>query len=832
MVAFFLRAYRLADKNIWWDEGWSVWLSQKDLAWIALRTAADEHPPLHYWMLHFWNLLAGTGAFAGRFISLAFGVLTIALLYRIGKHVGTRGVRHSESFVPQDKLREESRQAGLETLRSAQSDNGAWIGVLAALFLATARFHVWWSQDIKNYTPSIFFAFAAVWFGLQVIASHTFASLSVNSAAKQSPQSNEEIASSHPSPSLRTLLAMTGYAVFAALAMWTHYLAALVLLALNVYWLFVILSEATLAPPARAGEDLHQTNETLRFAQRDRKTWLIGSLGNWFIANLLAAALFAPWMYLYLQNAAAWSAAPAFDFSLFLKLVATVLPLGVTTNIDNYAALTIALTLLAAIPVISMLYPVFRPRSLNTEHGSLITDHWLLLILIVALPPILLYALSLTPVSFFAPKIQARYLLVLSPAYVMLLALGIATLKKFSIYLALAATLFVLTANAFVLNEYYGERRLTDDYATLTNTINSFARQGDVVLLDTDQEWPTFLYYLRAPLEWVGAPNGKPMDTGAADALAQQASVRGSAVWLVTIPDALATDPQHLLETRLAGAMGKQYERTVGDKRLTLYAPTPRDFVNVTRGDFAPQYPRAEQVDANAQLVGFDLPVRELNAGDTLRLVTYWSAAYPAMVSVRVAGLLSTTLQMPAGDLLRYENDFAIPPDAVGEFAVAVNQITLARVRIAPRAAIANAVSIAHPVDYRFGDAIHLVGYDLPVTNYRAGDSVPITLYWRADRAIDKSYTAFVHIVGTQFNPVTNNPLWGQIDRVPRDGAYPTTAWLPNEIVPDAYRVPIDPRAPTGTYNIEIGLYDPATGVRLPVDAGGDSVVVAEISVN
>ncbi len=784
LVAFFLRAYRLADKNIWWDEGWSVWLSQKDLAWIALRTAADEHPPLHYWMLHFWNLLAGTDAFAGRFISLAFGVLTIALLYRIGKRVG-----------------------------------GAWIGVFAALFLATARFHVWWSQDIKNYTPSIFFAFAAVWFALGVIAS----------AAKQSPQSNEEIASSHPSPSLRTLLAMTPwrsiilYAIFAALAMWTHYLAALVLLALNLYWLFVILSEA---------KNLNNVSETLRFAQGDKKHWLIGSLRNWLIATALAAALFAPWMYLYLQNAAAWSAAPAFDFSLFLKLVATVLPLGVTTNIDNYAALTIALTLLAAIPVISMLYPVFRPRSLNTEHGSLMTDHWLLFILIVALPPILLYALSLTPVSFFAPKIQARYLLVLSPAYVMLLALGIATLKKFSIYLALAVTLFVLTANAFVLNEYFGERRLTDDYATLTNTINSFARQGDVVLLDTDQEWPTFLYYLRAPLEWIGAPNGKPMNAGAADALAQQARTRGSAVWLVTIPDALATDPQHLLETRLARAMGKQYERTIGDKRLALYAPTPRDFVNVTRGDFAPQYPRAEQVDANAQLVGFDLPVRELNAGDTLRLVTYWSAAYPAMVSVRLGTLITLPLQMPSGALMRYENDFAIPPDAAGDFAVAINQITLARVRIEPRAAIANAVSIAHPVDYRFGDAIHLVGYDLPATTFRAGDSVPVTLYWRADRPIGQSYTAFVHVLGTQFNPVTNDPLWGQSDRVPRDGAYPTTAWLPNEIVPDAYRVPIDPNTPPGTYKIEIGLYDPATGTRLPVDAGGDSVIVAEISVN
>jgi hypothetical protein len=86
-------------------------------------------------------------------------------------------------------------------------------------------------------------------------------------------------------------------------------------------------------------------------------------------------------------------------------------------------------------------------------------------------------------------------------------------------------------------------------------------------------------------------------------------------------------------------------------------------------------------------------------------------------------------------------------------------------------------------------------------------------------------------LLGTQFNAAKSNLLWGQVDRVPRDGAYPTTAWQSNEIVPDVYRVPIDANAPAGTYKIEVGLYDPATGGRLPVDRGGDSVIVAEIEI-
>jgi hypothetical protein len=786
-VAFFLRVYRLADKNIWWDEGWSIWLSQKDLAWIALRTAADEHPPLYYWKLHFWDVLAGTDAFAGRFISLAFGVLTIALLYRIGKRVG-----------------------------------GAWIGVLAALFLAVARFHIWWSQDIKNYTPSIFFAFAALWFALDVIASPE--------GAKQAPLSKEGIASSHPSLRSGSPLAMTtwksiiGYALCAALALWTHYLAALVLLAVNVYATFVF---------ARTFYVSRSTPHTPRPTPQL-------TVRHWFIANLLAAALFAPWMILYLQYAAAWIAAPVFDFALFLKLVATVLPLGVTTNIENYAALTIALTTLAALGCASVI-----ARSVATKQSHLSNSFplarggpgWsqgLLFALIVLLPPLLIYLLSLTPVAFFAPKIQARYLLVLLPAYVMLLALGISLLREFSVYLALTATVFVWGTSAFVLNDYYAERRLRDEYTTLANTINSFVRQGDLVLLDTDQEWPTFLYYLRAPLDWLGVPNGVPMNTANADTLAQRALTRHDAVWLVAIPDALATDPQRLLETRLARELPKQFEQTFGDKRLAFFAAAPRDLINVPRENFIVQHPRAAKVNDNLQLLGFDLPVREARAGDTLRVVTYWQAVTVGAVEINLHTrqlARAVGVQVPAGERVRVETDFVIPPNAEGDLSVTAGTVELARVRVEPRAGIAPAGAITNRVDYRLGDAIHFVGYDLATTRFRAGESVPITLYWRADRAVEKNYVAFVHLRGDQFNPKQNNPLWGQADRVPREGAYPTTAWLPNEIVPDVYRVPIDARAPAGRYKIEIGLYDAGTGARLAVDGGQDSISIGEIEI-
>jgi hypothetical protein len=701
---------------------------------------------------------------------------------------------------------------------------GTWIGVLVALFLATARFHIWWSQDIKNYTPSIFFAFAAVWFALEVLGYKFQVSgpaVSDQRSAVSRQRSVVNLSSSvfRPSSSVLRLSSFVfrrsslAYALCAALALWTHYLAALVIIALNIY-------VVALAFQVRRSAVGGQPSAISRQRSNFRPSSFV--LRHWLVANALAAALFAPWLYVYLQNAAEWTAAPTFDFVLFLKLVATVLPLGVTTNIDDYALLTIAFTALAALPLFSILYSVFRPKQLNTEHSNtehstLPTAYCLLPILIVVFPPLLVYALSLTPVAFFAPKIQARYLLTLLPAYVMLLAFGIAFLSRLSRYFAIFALAFVLLSNAFVLNDYYAARRLRDEYTTLANVINAFARQNDLVLLDTDQEWPTFLYYLRAPLAWQGVPNGKQMTPNDADVLTRRALARHEAIWLVVIPDALATDPQKLLETRLARELPKRLEQTFGDKRLVLYARDARDLVQVARENFAPQVVREQRVSDDVMLLGYDLPVREVRGGDTVRVVTYWNA--------RVAQL-ALHVPIPAGERVRVQTDFFVPPDA-RELIVNINSIELARLRAEPRLARTHVGDITHRVDYRLGDAIYLIGYDLSTLDLKPNETLNLKLYWRAERPIEKSYTVFAQLVGT-FNPRKNNPLWGQVDRAPSP---PTNAWLPGEIVADTYRIVVDADAPPGTYTLIVGMYDAATGARLVVEGGGDSIVIGEIQV-
>ncbi len=83
LAAFALRLYRLGVASLWYDETVSTFLARQDLVALTRHTAGDIHPPLYYYLLHFWGQFAGWSEFAFAFASLFFGVLLIALVYRV-----------------------------------------------------------------------------------------------------------------------------------------------------------------------------------------------------------------------------------------------------------------------------------------------------------------------------------------------------------------------------------------------------------------------------------------------------------------------------------------------------------------------------------------------------------------------------------------------------------------------------------------------------------------------------------------------------------------------------------------------------------------------------
>ncbi len=127
-----------------------------------------------------------------------------------------------------------------------------------------------------------------------------------------------------------------------------------------------------------------------------------------------------------------------------------------------------------------------------------------------------------------------------------------------------------------------------------------------------------------------------------------------------------------------------------------------------------------------------------------------------------------------------------------------------------------NAGDVPNPQDIRFEGKIALVGYDMDRRAAAPGETLRITLYWKALAPVDKDYTVFVHLLGEGAD------IWGQRDSMPQEGLAPTSAWQVGQVIRDEYEVQVKEEAPALVCALEVGLYDAATGVRLNVvDADG-----------
>jgi hypothetical protein len=103
------------------------------------------------------------------------------------------------------------------------------------------------------------------------------------------------------------------------------------------------------------------------------------------------------------------------------------------------------------------------------------------------------------------------------------------------------------------------------------------------------------------------------------------------------------------------------------------------------------------------------------------------------------------------------------------------------------------------------GNKISLYGYDLSSDVVRPGETVHLTLYWRALDTMETSYTVFTHLLDSE------NRVRAQMDGLPQGGTRPTTGWVPEEYIRDEYELVLDTEALPGEHLIEVGMYDAST---------------------
>lgn len=118
------------------------------------------------------------------------------------------------------------------------------------------------------------------------------------------------------------------------------------------------------------------------------------------------------------------------------------------------------------------------------------------------------------------------------------------------------------------------------------------------------------------------------------------------------------------------------------------------------------------------------------------------------------------------------------------------------------------------PIDVTFNAVANLVGSRVERPNDYT-NTLDVWLYWQPMRQTDTPLKVFVHLVGA-INPATGTPLWTQDDQEPQDGRANTTHWTPDVILRDVYVLPLD-GIPPGTYQLMVGMYDPATNTRVTV---------------
>jgi len=133
--------------------------------------------------------------------------------------------------------------------------------------------------------------------------------------------------------------------------------------------------------------------------------------------------------------------------------------------------------------------------------------------------------------------------------------------------------------------------------------------------------------------------------------------------------------------------------------------------------------------------------------------------------------------------------------------------------------------------DAWFGGQVRLCGYSIAPRQAHPGDRVRVTLYWQISAPPGVQLNGFAHLLGACNNPETSNPVWGQSDKQ-APGDQPMRDWVPGKLYRDSYDIILPAHTPPGAYPVEVGLWQPQTGERLPVSTGGDALLLPPVSVS
>jgi mannosyltransferase len=139
LLGLFLRLYGLGAESIWQDEGFSIKVAHMSISQLIVTSAGDVHPPFYYLLLHYWIALFGDSEFSCRSLSALVGVLSIVMIYNVGRLL-----------------------------------LGREAGMLSALVLALSEFHIHYSQVARMYSLMALLTLLSFYFFIRLLNEKSF----------------------------------------------------------------------------------------------------------------------------------------------------------------------------------------------------------------------------------------------------------------------------------------------------------------------------------------------------------------------------------------------------------------------------------------------------------------------------------------------------------------------------------------------------------------------------------------------------------------------------------------------------------------------------------
>jgi 4-amino-4-deoxy-L-arabinose transferase-like glycosyltransferase len=782
LLAAALRFYRLDGQSLWADEGNSVALAGRSLAGITYGAAYDIHPPLYYYLLHFWIQPFDSSEFAVRSLSAVIGILLVCLTFLLGRRLFD-----------------------------------SWVGLVAAFLSAISPFQVYYSQEARMYILLAALSALSIYFFLRFMEAE---------AADTGRQ--------------QSLSLWAGFYILATvLALYTHYSFPFILLVENLVYALWLNAEARRGQGRgrRRGLVLRRTLRWaalqvaivlfflpwLPTAYRQVTTWpsphqaypLLPTLAD--VYRLLCLGL---------SVETSETAGALIIFAFFI--LAGSLPVIDETGDKPASSLRRGsgqapswllryglVVLWAALPT-AMIFAL-----------GLFRETHLKFLLVSSLPFGLLVGLGIVNTWQIASNWRAG----LSRS-----ELG----QPAARVVVLLLVAFTLLASGQSLIHYYCDPQYArDDYRGLTRYIAATADPNDAIILNAPGQGEIFGYYYKGDLPIYPLPQQRPLDQEQTrrdlETVVNQHAKIFAVLWATD-----ESDPARFVEGWLDERSYKALNTWYGNVRLAIYAvPQAGPAAEMA-------HPLSASLDDKVMLLGYSLLSKEAYAGDILQLTLFWQALtalderYVVFIHVLDAdghivgqrdtepggGAMLTTAWQPGQTIADNYGVLILHGTPPGEYRVKVGmyaldsgtRLPISQAGQSPSDSFAlEPIRILRPktpppldaldmqcresLDY--GD-LKLLGYDLYKLGYahqrdeplHPGDILHLDLYWQASGTPYTDWQLGLQLVDKE------GQSWAIEEERPIGGSYGTSLWQAGEVVRDQHGLLISPDVPAGRYHL------------------------------